>query len=206
MAASGSIQERGRSRTRALLAFAPDAYGLGPGARLGFELREAAQPAPSLHGIRLIQLLVLERQAILQNPVLAPELAQPQREVSRGVVEVQDIVRGVLELFSCERPFRPVGASLAFGHRDIQERLDEFGVADLRFEADAPGGDLRVEYRGHDALAGQINRLQVLACSVDDLASGGRCQGGHQWIEAADPQRVDAPDLAPGGPLAAGEP
>src|ERR1700692_2142098 len=119
MAASGSIQERGRSRTRALLAFAPDAYGLGPGARLGLELREAAQPAPSLRGIRLIQLLVLERQAILRSPVLAPELAQPQREVIRDAVEVQDIVRGVCQLLACERPFRPVGAGLAFGNRDI---------------------------------------------------------------------------------------
>ncbi len=63
------------------------------------------------------------------------------------------------------------------------------------------GGDLSVEYRGHDALAGQIDRLQVLARGVNHFARGRRGQDGHQWIEAADPQRVDTPDLAAGRQL-----
>ena len=195
------VSRRAADRARALELFAPDRDRFGPGARLRFELREAAQPAPSLRGIGLIQPLVLERQAILQHPVLAPELAQPQREAIRDVVEVEDIVGGVGQLLMRERPFRPVGASLAFGHRDIQQRLDQFRVAHLRFEADAPGGDLRVEYRGDDALGAEINGFQVLTRSVDDLARGRRGQRGQQRLETADAQRVDAPDLVPRGQL-----
>jgi len=119
----------------------------------------------------------------------------------RDVAEVPDIVRGVFQLFAGERPLRPVGACLAFRHGHIQQCLDEFRVADLGLEADAPGGDLRVEYRRHDALGRQIHRLQVLARSVNHLARSRGGQSRHQWIEAAQRQRVDAPDLPPGRQL-----
>ena len=66
------------------------------------------------------------------------------------VAEIQDIVRRVFQLCPRQRPLRPVGARLALGDAHVEQGLDEFGVADLRLESDAPRGDLRVEHRSHD--------------------------------------------------------
>ena len=79
--------------------------------------------------------------------------------------------------------------------------LDEFRVADLRFEADAAGGDLGVEHRRHHALAAKYTASRSWRAAWITLARARRGQGGRQRLEAADPQRVDAPDLTVGREL-----
>ena len=97
IAASASIQPRGKSRARASL-LAPDGDGFRAGARRRRELREAAQPSPRLRGIGLVQPRVLERQAILDHPVLAPQRRAAAPQAGRDVAQVQDIVGRVFQL------------------------------------------------------------------------------------------------------------
>jgi len=143
------IQARGRSRSRAKL-FTPDGNGFGPRAGLRCQLADPAHTHPRLCRIRFIEPSILEFQTILAHPVLPPKFRQAPRELVGYGAKIENIVRGILQLRVRQWPLRPVGAGLALRNGDIEQRLDEFGITDLRLEADAGRRDLRIENRGQD--------------------------------------------------------
>src|SRR5580698_3478804 len=198
-AASDRIQARGRSRARQFLT--PHSDGFGAGARLRWELANAAQPLPGQRWIRFIQPVLLELQAILSDPVFTPEFLQAPVELLCDGVQIQHVVRRILQLRRRERPLRPVGASLSLRNRDIEQGLHQFRVADLGFHADARRRNLGVEYRRDHLLGRQVDGLEILARRMDELAHTGCGQNRHQRIEAVDSQCIDAPDLSGGAQL-----
>src|SRR5271163_1210773 len=185
-----------RQITLASNPFAPYGNRLGAGAGRRRQLPHAAQPLPCKSRVRFIQPPVLEGQAFLAHPLLTAERAQALGELGRNRLEVQNIVPGIFQLRARQRPHRPIGARLALGYGYIKQSLHELRVADLGPESDAGGRYLRVEDRGHHELAGQVDRLEILASGVNEFARLRRGEGRHQWFEAAHPQRVDQPYLS----------
>ena len=132
--------------------------------------------------------------------MFAAQLPQARRERARDPAEMQHVIGRVIELFGTQGPLRPVGTCLALRKRHADQQVCEFGVADLRLEPDAPGCNLRVEHRRDDALAGQVKRLEILACGVYHFARRRPRQNRDQGIEI-DFERIDAPDPGFGGYL-----
>ena len=194
---NGGVGQYPRARQIALARqlFTPDGNDFGARAGLRGQLADPAQTLPCLRRIRLVEAPILELQTIFPYPVLSLEFRQAPREFVGDGAQVQNIVRGIHQLLVRERALRPVGAGLALRDGDVEQRLHQLRVADLGFEADAGRGDLRIEHRRHHLFAGQINSLEILARGMDEFTRAGRGQSGHQRVETADAQRIDAPDL-----------
>ena len=175
--------------------FAPNRERSGARARRRRQLLEAAQPLPRLHRIGLVEPGILECQTILEYPVFAPQCAQPLGQLEGDLAQKPHIIGRIFQLCRGERPPRPVGARLSFGQRHVEQRLDQIGVTDLRFEADASGGDLRVEDRRDHPFDAEINRLEILSRRVYELRRCGAGECGDQGFEAPAPQCIHAIDV-----------
>jgi hypothetical protein len=138
--------------------------------------------------------------------VFPAKFAQARHQALREVAQVKDIVGGVFQLFGTQGSLRPIRPGLTLGDGDVQQRLDQFRVSNLRLEPDAARRDLRIEHRRNHPLGGQIESLEVLPCRVDDLTRLRCGQGIDQRLETAAAQGVDAPDAAAGTELQQTEP
>ena len=68
--------------------FAPDRDAAAARARSRRQQVQIAQPLPSLRGVELVQPRILERQAILGHPVLAPQRAQALGQPGGNLIQV----------------------------------------------------------------------------------------------------------------------
>jgi hypothetical protein len=115
-------------------------------ARAPVQLRNAAQPLPGQGRFGLVEPGILERGAILGRPMFPAKLAQACHQALRKLAQVKDIVGGVFQLRGTQGPLRPIRPRLTFGDGDVQQGLDQLGIADLRLEPDAACGDLGIEH------------------------------------------------------------
>ncbi len=139
---------------------------------------EPLESPPRIRGLGAVQARFFERGAFPGMPVSAAACLECRRKIGVQLQQVVHVVRRVGELRIGQRPPRPVGAGLSLVDRVPELAGDQFGIADLRRQAEQCSRHLRVEHRARHSAARVQQRLEVLAGRVQDL--GSRPVGEHR--------------------------
>ena len=151
-ASSVRIQPRGLSAATARCSRQP-ASARATACSAGFRRPSPLSRRHASVGLGAVQARLLERGAFRGVPVCAAACLEGRRKIGMQLQQVVHVVRRVGELRIGQRPPRPVGAGLSLVDRVPELAGDQFGIADLRRQAEQCGRHLRVEHRARHCAA-----------------------------------------------------